>query len=108
MYTNSILRCFMVQCCGKSSLVVVRERHSYWGRVYVLLIVIGFSLMIERLERTKVVLHQESLPSIAADGIVLSALLPTSCSYMHARAAARPHARTGSGGSASYKIDTTN
>jgi hypothetical protein len=31
--------------------------------------------MIERLERTKVLLYQESLTSIAADGIALPALL---------------------------------
>jgi hypothetical protein len=45
--------------------------------------------MIERLERTKVVLYKESLSSIAADGIVLPALLYTiwSCSCAHIRAA---------------------
>jgi hypothetical protein len=35
--------------------------------------------MIEQLERTKVMLHQKSVSSIVADGIVLLALLMTSC-----------------------------
>jgi hypothetical protein len=59
--------------------------------------------MIERLESAKVMLHEESLSSIATDGIVLLAHLLTSySSCLHGRATAR--ARGGSGGSASYKV----
>jgi hypothetical protein len=61
-------------------------------------------LLIKRLERAKVLLHQESMSSIAADGIVLLALLLTSCCCLHVRAAAR----AGSDGSAPYKINTKN
>ena len=49
--------------------------------------------MIERLERTKVVLHEESLSSIAADGIILLALLLTRSNRMHVRTTASVRAR---------------